>query len=440
MTLRRRVLAALVCLVALFTLIQGVIAVVSLHEQEDDLVDELVLAETRRLAGRIEHSGPTILGGDGRILLPEGYEAWWTGAGRALPQPPPAALGALAAGAHRFSSAGGEHHVMVTPVADGRLVVRYDASRNEERVRQFTTQVLVLGLFFVALAALIARHVARLLVAPLEKVARLLDHWAPASDPGTVAAVDEEKRVFDAFQRVQLRWERGLARESERLADLHHELRTPLAALRTDLEMLELGAAAPGARADAGRAQRLQRCLAAVDTLAGALESMRALSAGRAGRAERLRLADCVADAWTSLGDLPAQRSLGFVNAVDAQAEATLDRQALMAILRNLFRNAAEHAAPATLRVSLDGATLVVADDGPGIAAEDRAFVFERYYRGRLADAPGAPADPGGDYRRGLGLAIARELAVANGWQLDVAPSVPRGTQFRLDLQESGPR
>ena len=115
-------------------------------------------------------------------------------------------------------------------------------------------------------------------------------------------------------------------------------------------------------------------------------------------------------------------------------------RQALMAILRNLFRNAAEHAAPATLRVSLDGAVLVVADDGPGIAAEDRAFVFERYYRGRLADAPGAPADPGGDYRRGLGLAIARELAVANGWQLDVAPSVPRGTQFRLDLQESGPR
>lgn len=420
-------------LVALFTVIQGSIAVLSMHEQEDELVEELVRAESQRLAARIERSGPAILTGEDRILLPERYEAWWTGAGQALPRPPPPALAGLPDGPHVVTAGDDEFHVIVMPAAGGRLVVRHDTTRNEARVKAFMNQVIVLGLGFIALAAVIARYVARLLVAPLEQVAQLLDHWAPASAPGTAAAVDEEKRVFEAFQRVQLRWERGLAAEGERIADLHHEIRTPLAALRTDLEMLQ--------GSDAPQAQRLQRSLAAVDAIAGALESLRALRGGLSGARERVRLVDCVDDAWASLGDVPEQRGLALVNEVAPQAEAWLDRQALMVILRNLFRNAAEHAAPATLRVGLDGGDLVVEDDGPGIAAADLAFVFERYYRGRLADAPAAVAADAaqGDYARGLGLAIARQVAEANGWRLSVAPGASRGTRFVVSFSDAAP-
>lgn len=437
MTLRRRVMVAMVALVALFTIAQGGIAVLSLHEQEDALVDELVLAETRRLAARLAADTPALLSDGNLILLPENYEAWWVGEGRSLPGPLPSGMLGLVDGAHLDSTPDAEYHIMVMPVADGRLYVRYDAVRNEDKVRAFGVQVLVLAMLFIGLAAWLARYLAALLITPLEKVARLLDHWAPASEPGASEAVDEEQRVLEAFERVQVRWERGLAREHERLSDIHHEIRTPLAALRTDLEMMQ----GQGARGDLDAealSKRVQRSLVAVDAITGALESMRALRAGQAVPREAVSLADCVDDAWASLGELPARRALLLSNEVDRQAIAVVDRQALMAILRNLFRNAAEHAAPATLRVSHSGSRLVVADDGPGIPEEERAFVFERYYRGRLVDTtdPGKRGGAVNDYERGLGLAIARQVAEANGWRLSVAAAIPRGAQFTILFED----
>lgn len=202
MTLRRRVMTALISLVALFTLIQGGIAVLSLYEQEDELVDELVLAETHRLAVRLAESSPAAIGNS---LLPESYEAWWVGKGGSLPRPLPVEMKDLTDGPHLDSSPGAEYHIMVMPVAAGRLYVRYNAVRNEGKVRAFAVQVFVLALVFIGLAALIAKYVTSVLIAPLEKVAQLLDHWAPASEPGEAPPADEEQRVLKAFAGAVLR-------------------------------------------------------------------------------------------------------------------------------------------------------------------------------------------------------------------------------------------
>jgi len=439
MTLRRRVMVALISLVALFTLIQGGIAVLSLSQQEDELVDELVLAEAQRLADRLTEGGPAVISNS---LLPENYEAWWVGKDGALPRPLPAQMGGLTDGPHLDSSPEAEYHVMVMPAAGGRLYVRYNAVRNEDKVRAFAIEIFLLALLFIGLATWIAKHVAAVLIAPLEKVAQLLDHWAPASEPGEAPPADEEQRVLKAFQRVQARWELGLARESERLSDIHHEIRTPLTALRTDLEMLQSQSMqngdhpSPHASSMVTPSQRLERSLIAIDAITGALESLRALRMGQASPAEPVLLADCVDDAWASLADLPEKRALTLSNTVEKNEMAVVDRQALMAILRNLFRNAAEHAAPAKLQVSYVEGQLIVADDGSGIPEDERAFVFDRYYRGRRADAPAfQDADHvASDFERGLGLAIARQVAEAQGWHLSVAPVDPRGTQFSISL------
>lgn len=441
MSLRHRVTAAMVSLVALFTLVQGGIAVLSLYGQEDELVDELVLTETRRLAARLAQGDPAAISNS---LLPEGYEAWWVGENGAVPRPLPAQMKDLKDGPHLDSTPGAEYHIVVMPVAQGRLYVRYNAVRNEDKVRAFAVQVFLLALVFIGLAAWIARHVAAALIAPLEKVAQLLDHWAPASESQDTPAADEGQRVLNAFQRVQGRWELGLARERERLIDIHHEIRTPLTALRTDIEMLQSRGMHDGDHASrqgsngVTSSQRLQRSLIAIDAIAGALESMRALRTGQTSPAKPVLLAGCVDDAWASLGDLPEKRGLTLSNEVSEKAIAVVDRQALMAILRNLFRNAVEHAAPARMRVSHAGSCLIVTDDGPGIPEDKRAFVFDRYYHGRLTDAPAAEDldHSASDFERGLGLAIARQVAEANGWRLSVAAAIPRGTQFTISFRE----
>lgn len=422
LSLRRRVAFAMVAIVALFVSVQGVLAYLSLEEQEDDVVDELVQAEARRLAANAGQA-------DLRALGPN-YSAWLVdGGGRAAPGPPPAHLAALSDGQHRVRLAGAELHVVVLPTPSGRLYLQYDAEQNEDKVRQFGLYLLGLGALCILLGIAVSLRVAAFVVEPLERVTRLLEHWAPGAKRGAAGDSSEESGLLEAFGRVQARFEKAIAREREFVANLRHEIRTPLAAARTDVEMLA-SAETPGC----ARHARLQRALAALDALAAQLESARALSQSRRVEAQPVDLAQCVDDAWASLGALPQERGLAFANEVAPGTVLLAEPHALLTILRNLIRNAAEHAAPARCVVRSSERRVEVADDGPGIPPEDLPHVFERYYRGRRADSPGeAERD-----ERGLGLAIARQLADLNGWTLSAGPADARGggrgAKFVLEL------
>jgi signal transduction histidine kinase len=427
LNLRRRVTFALVAIVTLFISVQGVLAYLTLEEQEDDLVDELVYAEARRLAARAER---------GELQGPEAAElfqpspnlsAWLVDAsGHAAPGPLPPHLRTLAEGPHRPRHREQELHVVVITTAAGRLYVQYDAEQNEAKVREFGIYLLGLGALCVLLGAIIARRVATIVVAPIERLTGLLSDWVPEASMKDYAVSDEESRLLDAFRRVQGRFEEAIAHEREFIANVGHEIRTPLAALRTDLELLALSVAPKSSQHE-----RVRRAVAAVDTITESLESARALSRRQQLELQPVNLAQCVDDAWASLGAYPQAQGLRFANIVPAATVVNADRHALLTILRNLIRNVAEHAAAALCTVRLTKHGVEVIDDGPGIAGDDLAFIFDRYYRGRLADSPGQESSDD----HGLGLAIARQVADLNGWTLTATSEPGRGTCFTLALR-----
>jgi signal transduction histidine kinase len=432
MTLKRRVALAMLAVVALFVVAQGLLAYLSLVDQEDDLVDELVLAQARELAARVERGELHAASPAAAFRPAPDLSAWLVDAsGHAAPTPLPPHLASLRDGPHRLGRPLRELHVVALPTAAGRLVVQYDAERNEAKVRDFGLYLIALGVLCLALAALLAWQVAGWIVAPIERLTARLANWAPQAPRAEAAASDEESRLLDAFARVQDRFERAIAHEREFVANLGHEIRTPLAALRTDLELLE-----SGAPADSPQRARLQRALASVDAVTASLEAARRLSARRRAPAQTIDLAACVDDAWASLQALRGAGALRFANEVPPGTRVAADRHALLTILRNLFRNAVEHAAPARCTVRFAAGRIEVIDDGPGIAPQDLPFVFDRYYRGRLLDSEGEAPDG----ERGLGLAIARQLADLHGWQLSVEPAAARepaakqGTRFILSL------
>ena len=420
--LKQRVTWALTTLVALFVIVQGGLAYLSMAEQEDDLVDDLVLAEARRLATRIGHDEVTGLQAPALLSLSPHFSGWLAGHdGTTVPGALPDHLRGLQVGPHQLAHGAAELHVYVMQTAEGLLYVQYDAEQHEEKVRQFGYYLIGLGVLCIALAAMVASQIAAVVVAPLERLARLLGEWAPGAMPD--AGDDEETRLLTAFRRVQERFEEGIAHEREFIANARHEIRTPLTALRTDLEMLALNAGAD-------MQQRLQRAITSVDDIAGSLDLAHTLSQQRAQNAEPVDLALCVDAAWASLDGVAGTDRLGFSNRVNAGVNVVADRHALLTILRNLIRNAAEHAAAAHCTVTHTGRGIEVADDGVGIAAEDLPLVFDRYHRGRRVDAP----DQAGTGERGLGLAIARQVADLNGWQLTVESAPGLGTCFILRL------
>lgn len=422
LNLKQRVILALTALVALFVIMQGSLAYLSMVEQDDELVDELVLAEARRLATRVGHDEFTGVQAAALLTLSPHFSGWLAGNdGKVTPGPLPEALRNLPVGPHLIKDNDAELHAYVMPTADGLLYVQYNAEQHEAKVRQFGFYLIGLGALCIVLAALVARQIASIVVAPLERLARLLGEWAPGSMPADER--DEEARLLTAFRRVQERFEESIAHESEFVANARHEIRTPLTALRTDLEMLALNAGDE-------MQQRLQRAITSVDEIAGALDLAHTLAQQRAQNAEPVDLGLCIDAAWASLAGVAGTDRLGFSNRVAPGVSVVADRHALLTILRNLIRNAAEHAAASHCTVTHTTRGIEVADDGVGIAAEDLPLVFDRYHRGRRVDAP----DQVVHGERGLGLAIARQIADLNGWQLTVESSVGTGTCFILGL------
>ncbi|QUQ65898.1 sensor histidine kinase [Kutzneria sp. CA-103260] len=221
---------------------------------------------------------------------------------------------------------------------------------------------------------------------------------------------DEIARLASTTNDTLDRLQRAHEQQERFVADASHELRSPLASLRTGLEV----ALAHPNRADwpsvAERSlldvQRLQRITA--DLLQLAVEDA-------SPPAELVDLADVVAEqvAERSMGAGPVVRSV-----VDGPALVHGELVQLERMLRNLLDNAVRHAASTvTVRLSVGSEVVMeVVDDGPGVPVGDRERVFDRFVR--MDDA--RARDAGGS---GLGLTLARDIAVRHGGSLRVEDS-----------------
>ena len=431
-SLRQRVIWALTGAVALFVALLAVLAFQVLDQQEDELADALVLLEAQRLTARIE-SGELSVPQSAPIELGRGLQAWIV----AAQDPLPAALRNLHPGPHEVHPDGLVWHVVIAPVAGGTLVVAFDATANEARVYAFGAALLALWALCTLAGYGVSRVLARVVVGPMHEVTARIASWAPGEPGIAIDRDDETGRLVEAFNRVQDRVDRSIAREREFAANLSHEVRTPLTAIRTDAELLLLDTSRP--RADR---ERLQRIMRTVDDIVQTIASTQAISGAMSGSQESVNLAACLDDACGGLQERAQASGLAIVNRVDPQAVRTLDRYALLTVARNLIRNACDHAAPATLVIDLLPDGLRFSDDGPGIAADDLPWVFDRFYRGRLSDsnkagtkvsAPDEPVET-----RGLGLAIAKRVCDVQGWALDVASDAGTpGTTFTLRFHEN---
>ncbi len=218
------------------------------------------------------------------------------------------------------------------------------------------------------------------------------------------------------------------------IANVTHEVRTPLASVMLHAEML----GEPGMDEE-GRGRAIDVVKAEGARLGGLVEDMldfSALEAGtRALEPEPVDLGEAARKTVAPYVVLAGREGVTLdLRAGEDLVEALADPAALSRILSNLLANAWKHGRPGraggagTLQVTVGedarGAFVDVADDGPGIPVADRARIFDRFGQGR-ATAPSTGA--------GLGLALARELARAQGGDLELRDEAER-TVFRLRL------
>ncbi|WP_405489808.1 sensor histidine kinase [Streptomyces sp. NBC_00096] len=277
--------------------------------------------------------------------------------------------------------------------------------------------------FSAALAWWVTGHALRPVTAIRTELAAVtaseLDRRVP--DPG---GADEIARLARTVNDTLDRLERSDARQRQFTADASHELRNPLAAVRSRLEVALRDPDRESVAAALADTERLQGIAADLLLLAR-------LDGGPAPRTEPVDLALLAAE------DVARRPERGARLRLDARAPvpASGDPARLERALANLVDNALRYARTGVVvrAAAEDGwALLEVTDDGPGIPEADRDRVFERFVR---LDADRGRASGG----TGLGLAIARELARAHGGDVQALPAPTGGARLVLRVPATTP-
>jgi heavy metal sensor kinase len=342
---------------------------------------------------------------------------------------------------HRYETVvanGTRWRTLAAPVSIGGYRVVLRVSRSEERIRTELAQVLlvlVLGLpLVVALAGVGGYMLARRALAPI-------DHLASAARRITAErlnerltapnAQDEIGRLTAVINETFARLEASFDQLRRFTADSSHELRTPLAVVRG------IGEAA---LADRRRPDEYEEAIGSmleeVDRLSNLVDTLLRLSHGDAGTIrlsrEPIDLGLLARDVGSSLAILAEERAQTLTIETADGVVVSVDRLVLREALTNVLDNAIKYSpAASTIAIRVervdDQALIAIADQGPGVPAEHRERIFDRFFR---VDESRTRARGGA----GLGLAIAKWAVEVHGGQITVRPRAGGGSEFRILL------
>lgn len=322
-------------------------------------------------------------------------------------------------------------------VIDGMSVV-IRVARSEARLRHELNELfLVLGLGFpaaVGIAAVGGYALARRALAPVGRMAeqaRRITADRLSERLPVINTDDELGHLTTVFNDTFARLERSFEQLRRFTADASHELRTPLTAIRTVGEV--------GLREHRDKnayREIIGSMLEEADRLGRLVDSLLTLSRADAGQVkltrERVDLVELAREVTNQLGVLAEEKRQSISVEAAGPVYATVDRLVLRQAVINLVDNAIKYSPDGghvriVVRDQPHGPALEVIDTGPGIGAEHRDRVFDRFYRVDKARS----RELGGT---GLGLAITRWAVEVHGGRIELESEEGRGSTFRITL------
>ena len=350
---------------------------------------------------------------------------------------PGAAEFAVASGASKFScrtitaSDGVDYRVATVPTPEDGIafIVAQSMQANEVALDKLGLVMFLFGAAGVIAAALAGWGVARNGLRPVRRLTDKAEEIARTEklDPIEVEGNDEIARLARAFNAMLTALSASRDRQRQLVADAGHELRTPLTSLRTNLDLLTQ-ADRQGGLSDASRAELLDDVRFQIEELTTLIGDLTELARDEP---TRLALEDVdLADVTERAVERVRRRasSLHFDTHVEPWTVIG-EPAALERAVTNLLDNAAKWSPPlGVVTVRLVDGTLMVSDQGHGIAEADLPHVFDRFYR-----SPESRTMPGS----GLGLSIVRQVAERHGGTVRVGVAETGGAAFWMTIPGS---
>jgi len=430
-SLRFRLIAFLLLAFSLSALVQGGSAYRTALQEADEIFDYHMQQMAFSLQGSV---------GSGTVSLPLGdqksydfmVQVWGLDGVPMFRSPGEALLPQRAVLGFSNLDANGKHFRVFSLQTRYQVVqVAQDLAVRQRMAGQLAFRTIAPIALMLPLLALVVWWVVSQSLEPVAKVrdqlaARAVDDLSPVASEELPAEV---KPLVDELNSLLGRVRQAFEAQQHFIADAAHELRSPLAALKLQLQSLQRAPDAPG------QALAIGRLASGIERASHLIEQLMALAREQApGEAQQLALPlaldQLCKDAVVDISDAAAARQidLGLTRCDAAQVRG--EPQALRMLLRNLLDNAVKYSpeggrVDVSLLATPDEALLVVEDSGPGIAVAERERVFDRFYRS--ADAQQASGS-------GLGLAIVKAIAERHGARLTLGEAAALGG-LRVELR-----
>jgi signal transduction histidine kinase len=326
-------------------------------------------------------------------------------------------------------------HVGAELIGTVRLTFPKGLTPSEQKLHSdLVSAVVASAVIAAAVALLVAVVVAKGLVRPIRRLseaARALGSGTSGTRVGAQTGPVELVELASSFDSMAASLERNEELRQAMVADVAHELRTPVAILQAETEALIDGMSIPTPEALVSlhdESLRLGRMVQDLQTLA---------SADAAGLTLERAEVDLAVVAAGAADSLEARFSSAGVRLARYLSPAPVwaDPSRLRQVVANLLANAAKFTpSGGTVRLVVEAgsgrARLEVADTGPGVPQEEQDQVFERFFRGSLGQKAGGS---------GIGLAVVKDLVVAHGGEVHLQTAPGGGARFVVLLPLAAP-
>lgn len=306
------------------------------------------------------------------------------------------------------STASGVHvRLRTDPLPGGGAIqIARDLGETDRTLRSLALVLAIVSALGVAGAALVGLLVSRRALRPIDDLTDAAERVATTQDllvPVAGAERDDEVgRLAASFNAMLRALAESRDQQQQLVSDASHELRTPLTSLRTAIELLQRAESMPAEQ----RRELIDHAVSELGELTHLVTELVELATDQ--RNDTIETGDVRLDDVARTVARRAERRTDHPVSVDAEPWVVVGNATLLArAVNNLVDNATKWSPPgAPIEITLRDGELRVRDHGPGVPADERERVFQRFARGRDAQAvPGS----------GLGLAIVRQIAAKHG-------------------------
>lgn len=316
-------------------------------------------------------------------------------------------------------------HVVVREVNGLRIQASYLDGPHRQRIQRIGSMLLILVVMLGVMVAVVASAWAQALIAVRPALARRLARKGSATLPAAQSAGDDRQ---SAGRHHENQWmSRNVQqREREFIANVGHELRTPITLVATGCELLM-----ESPRLNKREREHLYNISQAVEHMSETVRSFLLLARdGEFGDVELVELRQTVLDAVARHRQDLQARGIRLQINIGAEAAIMANREAVFVVVSNLIRNAVKYTDHGSIAIHYIGRTMSVADTGCGIADADLANIFMPFFRSRTVAERGHAGI-------GLGLTIVKRICDFYKWPIRVQSTEGNGTTIAVELNDA---